>query len=419
MAAYTTETITPKYHEALVDWQKKNFPELEFLKANWSKYYPTQTPYQLFAKIGKLNSETISFGRMAGQQRLERAGEMVGNMFYTARDIVRTQASTELGSIQQHRLTLEEAPTDQMKISVLRIMAEELRHAYQMFWVFDHDTTWRKPGHPDVAKETMDELLAMQLGNHVLDAFNIPFFNFLDNVVFATVIDLVGKYQLEMQKVFSYAPMARSMGPMLSEEGYHIGSGRGFLKELAIGAANGSGRYSTEDIQKALNAWVPRGLEMFGNERGGQTAMAFGFKDRNNGTAQSEYYSEVREVLELVNVEVVRTKMKEVSAPDARSLVREVQDTGETMKGISPKDLLFVPDPKFYRKRGMEEIIFMPYDVYGNLIIENGKPVNGERYLVYLGTVLPDYFMKTKEFMTYREALLGREAPQPGKSSGW
>ncbi|HMC20259.1 MAG TPA: Phenylacetic acid catabolic protein [Thermoanaerobaculia bacterium] len=419
MAAYTTETITPKYHEALVLWQKKNFPELDFLTANWSKYYPTQTPYQLFAKIGKLNSETINFGRMAGQQRFERAGDMVGNMFYTARDIVRAQASTELGSIQQHRLTLEEAPTDQMKISVLRIMAEELRHAYQMFWVFDHDTTWRKPGHPDVAKETMDELLAMRLGNHVLDAFNIPFFNFLDNVVFATVIDLVGKYQLEMQKVFSYAPMARSMGPMLSEEGYHIGSGRGFLKELAIGAANNSGRYSTEDIQKALNAWIPRGLEMFGNERGGETAMAFGFKDRNNGTAQSEYYSEVREVLELVNVEVVRTKVKDITAPDARSLVREVQDTGETIKGISPKDLLFVPDPKFYRKRGMEEIIFMPYDVYGNLIVENGKPVNGERYLSYLGTVLPDYFMKTKEFTSYREALLGREAPQPGKTDGW
>ena len=28
---------------------------------------------------------------------------------------------------------------------------------------------------------------------------------------------------------------------------------------------------------------------MFGNERGGETAMAFGFKDRNNGTAQAEY----------------------------------------------------------------------------------------------------------------------------------
>ena len=419
MAAYTTQTITPKYHDALVDWQKKNFPELDFLLKNWTKYYPTQTPYQLFAKIGKLASDTINFGRMAGQQRFERAGDMVGNMFYTARDIIRAQASTELGSIQQHRLTLEEAPTDQMKISVLRIMAEELRHGYQMFWVFDHDDSWRKPGHPDVAKETMDELLSMQLGNHVLDAFNIPFHNFLDNVIFATTIDLVGKYQLEMQKVFSYAPMARSMSPMLSEEGYHIGSGRGFLKELALGAVTGHGRYSTDDIQKSINAWIPRGLEMFGNERGGETAVAFGFKDRNNGTAQAEYYNDLREVLELINVEVTRIKVSDISAPDARSLVREVQDTGETIRGVSPKDLLFVPDPKFYRKRGMEEVVFMSYDVYGNLITDNGKPVNGDRYLAYLGTVLPDYFLKTTEFAKYREALLGRETPQPGKTYGW
>src|SRR5438477_8743472 len=135
---------------------------------------------------------------------------------------------------------------------------------------------------------------------------------------------------------------------------------------------------------------------MFGNERGGETAVAFGFKDRNNGTAQGEYFNEVREVLELVNVEVARTKIKELFAPDARSLVREVQDTGETIKGISPKDLLFVPDRKFYRQRGMEEVVYMPYDVYGNLITDGGKPVSGERYLAYLATVLPGYFMKTK-----------------------
>lgn len=419
MAAYTTETITPKFHEALVAWQKKNFPELEFLERNWSKYYPTQTPYQLFAKIGKLNSETINYGRLTGQPRFEKASDMVGNMFYTARDIIRAQASTELGSIQQHRLTLEEAPTDQMKISILRIMAEELRHGYQMFWVFDHDRSWQKPGHPDVAKDTMDELLSMELGDHVLDAFNIPFHNFLDNVVFATAIDLVGKYQLEMQKVFAYAPMARSMSPMLSEEGYHIGSGRGFLKELALAAISGKGRYSINDIQRTLNAWVPRGVEMFGNERGGETAIAFGFKDRNNGTAQGEYYSEVREVIELINVEVARSKVKDLTAPDARSLVREVQDTGETLQGVAPSELLFVPDMKFFRHRGMQEVVYMPYDVNGNLITENGRPVNGERYLAYLGSVLPDYWLKTKEFGKYREGLLGREAPQPGQSLGW
>jgi len=305
-----------------------------------------------------------------------------------------------------------------MKMAVLRIMAEELRHAYQMFWVLDHDHSWRKPGHPDIANETMEELLAMELGNHVLDAFNIPFSNFLDNVVFATVIDLVGKYQLEMQKVFAYAPMARSMGPMLSEEGFHIGSGRGFLKELAVGATNDTGGYSIEEIQKALNSWIPRGVEMFGNERGGETAVQFGFKDRNNGTAQGEYYSEVRELIELINVEIVKTKIRDISAPDARTLVREVQDTGETINGVKPADLLFVPDLKFFRKRGAEEIALMPFDVDGNLLATpDGKPFTGEQYLAYLATVLPDYYMKTGEFLKYREALLGHHAPSG--SYGW
>ncbi|MGZ4778703.1 MAG: hypothetical protein ACXV5L_05870, partial [Thermoanaerobaculia bacterium] len=231
--------------------------------------------------------------------------------------------------------------------------------------------------------------------------------------------DLVGKYQLEMQKVFSYAPMARSMGPMLSEEGFHIGSGRGFLKELALGAMTDGGRYSIDDIQRALNAWIPRGMEMFGNERGGETAVSFGFKDRNNGTAQAEYHGEVREVLELINVAIIQQKLKEITAPDARSLAREVSDTGETIKGISPQDLLYVPDAKFYRKRGMEDVVYMPYDVNGILLTENGKPITGEQYLTYLGTVLPGYFMKTREFEKYRDGLLGYERPMAGKSYGW
>ncbi|HVR44157.1 MAG TPA: Phenylacetic acid catabolic protein [Thermoanaerobaculia bacterium] len=419
MARYETDRIQAKYHDALVGWQKKNFPELEFLEKNWSNYFAKQTPFELIAKIGKLKDESIEYGRFTGKPKVEHAGEMTGNMFYSARDIIRAQASTELGSIQQHRLTLEKAPNDQMKVSVLRIMAEELRHAYQMFWVLAHDPTWKKPGHPDIAKDTMDELLSMELGNHVLDAFNIPFNNFLDNVTFATVIDLVGKYQLEMQKVFSYAPMARSMGPMLSEEGFHIGSGRMFLKEIAVSATEGKGDYSIEDIQKSLNAWLPRGVEMFGNERGGETAIAFGFKNKTNGTAQSEYLGEVGEVIELTNVAIVQSRVADITAPDARVLVREIQDTGETQRGIRPEDLLLVPDAKFFRQRGMEEIIFLPYDVRGTLLTENGNPIPGEKYLEYLRGVLPESFLRTADFQRYSETLLGRQEPMPGGSYGW
>jgi len=154
LATYTAGTITPKYHDALMAWQRKNFPELAFLEENWSKYFASQSPFQLMAKIGKLSTDVIGHGRMAGKPRVENAGQMVGNMFYSARDIIRVQASTELGAIQQHRLTLEEAPSDAMRMAILRIMADELRHGYQMFWVLDHDPSWKKPGHPDVARDT-------------------------------------------------------------------------------------------------------------------------------------------------------------------------------------------------------------------------------------------------------------------------
>jgi 1,2-phenylacetyl-CoA epoxidase catalytic subunit len=405
MANYSTATITGKYHDAIVDWQQKNFPELAILEKHWDDQFKGQPSFQLVAKIGDLKSDVVEVGQYAGRKRFERAKEMVGNVFFSARDIIRAQASTELGSIQQHRLTLDKAVSDRGKFAVLRIMAEELRHAYQMFWVLDQDNTWKKPGLGDVAQQTIEELLSMELGNHVLDAFNIDFNDFLDNVTYATVIDLVGKYQLEMQQVFSYAPMARSMGPMLQEEAFHLGSGRSLLKDIGQMAARGEGDYSVDDIQKALNLWVPRGLEMFGNEKGGETAMTFGFKDKTNGTAQGEYYEEVKGVVRNVNVAMIQERIAGISRQEAHSIIDDVERSGDTTRGIRSDELLFVPDPKFFRKRGPEDLVFLPYDVRGEMLREDGKPLSGDGYLKYLSTALPQRFLGSREYNKYVDQM--------------
>jgi 1,2-phenylacetyl-CoA epoxidase catalytic subunit len=398
---YATTTITQKYHDAIVDWQQKNFPELDILMKHWDDYFKGVPPFQLLAKVGDVKSDIIEVGQYTGNKRFEHAKEMVGNAFFSARDIVRAQASTELGSIQQHRLTLDNAVNDKGKFAVLRIMAEELRHAYQMFWVLDQDPTWKKPGLGDIAKQTIEELLSMELGSHVLDAFNIDFNDFLDNVTYATVIDLVGKYQLEMQQVFSYAPMARSMGPMLQEEAFHLGSGRKLLKEIGQMAARGEGDYSIEDIQRAMNLWYPRGLEMFGNEHGGETAITFGFKDKSNGTAQGEYVEEVRGVVRNVNVGIVQERTPAYSREDAHQLIDEIERSGDPRKGIKPEELVSLPDNRFFRKRGPEEIIFQPYDPSGKLITRDGKPLSSDEYLQYLSTVLPSRFIGSREYNKY------------------
>jgi 1,2-phenylacetyl-CoA epoxidase catalytic subunit len=330
---------------------------------------------------------------------------MVGNAFFSARDIIRAQCSTELGSIQQHRLTLDQAVSDKGKFAVLRIMAEELRHAYQMFWVLDQDSSWKKPGLGDVAKQTIEELLSMELGGHVLDAFNIDFADFLDNVTYATVIDLVGKYQLEMQQVFSYAPMARSMSPMLQEESFHLGSGRKLLKEIGQMAARGEGNYSVDDLQRAMNLWYPRGLEMFGNEQGGQTAVTFGFKDRTNGDARTEYISEVEGVVRQTNVAIVQERIPGISREDAHALIDEIEKSGDPKRGIAPEEIIFLADTKFYRKRGPDEVIFKPYNVRGEMLTENGKPLTADAYLDYLSTVLPPKFIGSREYDKYVVAM--------------
>ena len=405
MAAYSTTTLRTRYHDALVDWQKKNFPEMEILMKYWDKYFPGQTPFQLVAKVGNLKSDTIEFGKFAGQKRFEHAGDMVGNMFYSARDIIKAQCSTELGSIQQHRMTLESAISDEAKFAMLRVQAEELRHAYQMFWVLEHDQSWKKPGHGDVAEETIEQLLSMELGSHVLDAFNIEFNRFLDNVMFTAVIDLVGKYQLDMQKVFSYGPVARSMGPMFSEEGFHLGTGRKFLKEIAVNATRGEGEYSLNDIQQVINQWYPRGLEMFGNEHGGETSVTFGFKDRTNGQAQSEYIREVKGIIDNTNVAILQVLSPGIAADEAIKLADEATSTGSTVRGIKPEQLVFLPARNFFRKRGPEEVIFKPVDLQGATITQDGKPLDTHAYLNYLRTVLPTGFTQSREFGKYADQL--------------
>lgn len=414
MALFTTTTVRGSYHKALVDWQERNFPELGLLTENWDKHFKGQRPFELVAKIGTRTSDVIEVGKFAGQKRFERADEMNDRMFYKARAIIKAQCSTELGSIQQHRMSLEEAISDESKYAIMRIMAEELRHAYQMLWVLEHDSTWNRQGE-DIARETIEELLAMTHGGHVLDAFNLDFDDFLDNCVFAAIIDLVGKYQLDMQRVFSYGPMARSMGPMYLEEGFHLGSGKRFTKEIAVEAAHGTGDYSLQDVQKAFNKWLPRGLEMFGHEEGGQSNLSYGFKTKTNLEAQSEYYEEVSNLVRYINTHVLRSFNANMSVREARELVDEMVEHKVDRGGMRYDDLIQVPHPAFFRWRGLDAYVYKPFDVSGALLTHDAKPLDAEQYLRYLSGVLPETFLKSGEYEDFTTRLMEhtkREAAQ-------
>jgi benzoyl-CoA 2,3-dioxygenase component B len=384
VADYQEFQLPKRYHEALVQWQERHFADFYILQKYWTKHFPGDREFHLSAKVAPARDDMIKVGMFKGEPMITRAADMMGNMLYSAVRIVKAQCSTELGSIQQHFETLDRSVSDHSKFSILRIMAEELRHAYQMFWVFSNDDSWGEAGIHNVADQTMEELLSMTTGTHVLDAFNIPFHDPLDNMVFSFLIDRVGKYQLSMQKVFSYAPMARSMPPMLQEESFHLLTGHDLLRDMAALAAVDKGHWSLDEIQKRLNAWFPRAVEMFGNPDGGQANMTFGFKDRLNGESLNAYTVEVARLVRRINLVIVQVRHPDIARDEAERRVDHDEEPG----------LLRLPHVDFFRLRGVDGVHHHPVDV-------NGEQISREKYVTYLRKALPAALWETEFFKKY------------------
>jgi benzoyl-CoA 2,3-dioxygenase component B len=406
----TTETheIPANLHQRMVDWQKKYFPELDYLNENWAKHYRHE-PFRLMAKMGPLKQQTIEVGKLAGKPKFTKAADLDEEMIIQSAKIIKAQCSTELGSIQQHRGSLQKAQDPNQQFDVLRVMAEEFRHAYQMMYVLAGDD-WSKVG-KDIAGETMDSLLGMETGEHVLDAFNLYFDSFIDNSTFCAIIDRVGKYQLEMQTVFSYAPMARSMGPMLAEEAFHMASGVNAVRKWAGAAARDEGNVSIPAIQRHINKWVPRGLEMFGDERGGKSALQFGFKDMLNGDAMGKYFDEIKvELIDTLNWEILKARNPKVTRAEAPEIADRILRTGEPEMGVKPEELLYNPSDKFYRRRGLYE--FQMFDPRGNPLKDK------KTYLHMLRTNLPESYISGPDFKRYLEHLDEKLAGKDVKEEG-
>ncbi len=353
--------MLPKaYHEAVEHWQRHNFPEYPRLHERWQQYFPKDDEFCLCARIEKGMPTEIQVGDKKGEPKAVVPKELHQEAAEQLLMIIRAQASTEFGSIQQHHGTFERANDPQDQTWVLRVMAEELRHGYQMIHLLTSadwsSVTDAKP------QDMVEEILSMQTGSHVLAAFNLEYDSFGDSIVFAAFIDRVGKYQLTMQKVNAYAPMAASMPPMLREEAFHLAAGVIPMRRWMEAAARD--RNATLDvpaIQKMVAKWYGRGLEMFGDERGGQTNVKLGLKDMANREAQDKYVEECAKMLDDINLRFVRARLAHLSRDEADAAYERIKG-GETVEGIARDDVLRLPDRRFFRRRGEPAFQMIGFD---------------------------------------------------------
>src|SRR5207237_2223546 len=116
-------------------------------------------------------------------------------------------------------------------------------------------------------------------------------------------------------------------------------------------AARGDGYITRQDIQKGIGKWFGRGVERFGDERGGQTNVKYGLKDRANREAQDLYVDELQRMLDDLNERYLRARFPSAGRDESEKRFARIK-AGETVDGLRPEDPLRLPDRRFFRRRG-------------------------------------------------------------------
>ena len=116
------------------------------------------------------------------------------------------QGDTEFASVEQQRNLFETAPTDWDRRALTRVMIEEMRHGWQMCALLIDFFGYSGK----VEAQKMLERRAFE-NKRLFGTFNVDVDNWLDFFVYTDFVDRDGKFQLQMLKYSSFAPLGRSL----------------------------------------------------------------------------------------------------------------------------------------------------------------------------------------------------------------
>ena len=283
--------------------------------------------------------DVIEFGDYKGRAKWERALQVPQQSMRDALiAMITVQGDTEFASVEQQR------------------------HGWQMAYLLM--TYFGQQGRREAQK--LLERNA-QDGDRLLGAFNIPMPHWLDFFCYTMFVDRDGKFQLGMLSTSAFKPLAASMGPMLKEESFHLGTGSNGLRRIIK-----AGVIPLDMLQRYINKWVSTAHDLFGVDASSSAHWAYvwGIKGRWDERKKLDAGIEVN---------------KEVLNEESRGHYHE-EIVGEVRKlcGYLPEGAadLYVPHENFNRAIGATK---------GQHYNVDGTPFEGsdEDYAAYLEEILP------------------------------
>ncbi len=320
---------------------------------------PTYSNFQFDAKYGHLKTEEIEFGDFLGARKWERVTQIPHQPIRDALlNLIVYQGDTEFASVEQQRHLMETSPSDYDTESVSRIMVEEMRHGWQMCHLLVNH--FGETGKVEARK--LLERRSWQ-NTRLLGSFNVDVDNWVDFFTYTEFVDRDGKFQLNMLSTSGFAPLARSMGPMLKEEGFHMGTGHMGLQRIAR-----AGRVSPALLQKYVNKWLSTAYDLFGKDSSSSAEWFYvwGLKGRYDEARQPENPDKAH--LNELSREMYRQEVEKLLESISKHLP----------PGAPP---LKAPDLKFHRAIGA--FAGMTYSV-------TGEPLTAEEYEKHVAENLPN-----------------------------
>jgi benzoyl-CoA 2,3-dioxygenase component B len=317
---------------------------------SWQKDIGLELPkfadYQFEAKYGDLKTNEIEYGDFAGSRKWERVTQIPHQPIRDALlNLIVYQGDTEFASVEQQRKLIASAPSDYDLESVCRIMVEEMRHGWQMCHLMVNH--FGETGKIEARKQL--ERRAWQ-NNRLLGSFNVDVDNWVDFFTYTEFVDRDGKFQLNMLSTSGFEPLARSMGPMLREEGFHLGTGHMGLQRIVK-----AGRLPIPVLQRHVNKWLSTAYDLFGKDSSSSAEWFYvwGLKGRYDEAKQGK--------------EVDKAHLNELSREMYRD---EVEKLLVSINRLLPpgEQPLTAPDLKFHRSIG--EFVGGRYSVTGEELSE-------------------------------------------------
>ncbi len=256
-------------------------------KGGWAHFDYVKMPdyrWGIFLADGP-EDRKIHFGDHIGEPVWS---EVPGEHRNRLRRLIVTQGDTEPASVEQQRKLGHTAPSLYDMRSLFQVNVEEGRHLWAMVYLLH---TYFGADGRDEAEAMLERHSGDADSPRILEAFNEPIDTWLDFFCFTTFTDRDGKYQLASLAESGFDPLARSTQFMLTEEAYHMQTGENgigrILRRTAEVLREGKdavkvGAMPFELVQKYINFWASRSMDLFGGEDSTNASESFasGLKGR-------------------------------------------------------------------------------------------------------------------------------------------